>query len=74
MCKQNPITTEHILLARASLLKRMANPDLTQEQLLALREQYDYIVKNVHETPGSHIVNDVHETLESPGGVGADKE
>jgi hypothetical protein len=35
----------------------MENPKLTQEQLLALREQYDYIVKNVHETPGSYVIN-----------------
>ncbi len=52
MCKINPITAEHIVEAKSSLLKRMANPHLTQVQLLILRAQYDYIVTKVHERPG----------------------
>ena len=57
MCKVNPITKEHIEQFKSTLLKRMENPDLTQEQLLVLKEQYDYITNNVHERPGSDSAN-----------------
>lgn len=53
MCKINPITKEHIEEFKSSLLERMANPNLTQEQLRVLRKQYDYVVNNVRERPGS---------------------
>ncbi|MBI2955161.1 MAG: hypothetical protein HYY30_12655 [Chloroflexi bacterium] len=52
MCNRNPITKDHIATMKSSLLKRMENPNLTQEQLLILREQYEYVVNNVRERPG----------------------
>ncbi|MCL5263794.1 MAG: hypothetical protein M1343_01130 [Chloroflexi bacterium] len=52
MCKINPVTKGNIEEAKSGLLKRMANPNLTHEQLLVLMEQYDYIVNNVRERAG----------------------
>ncbi len=49
MCRKIAITSEQIEQMKYSLIKRMANPNLTQDQLLVLREQYEYIAGNVHE-------------------------
>lgn len=49
MCKVNPVTKENIEAMKSSLRKRMENPSLTEEQLFALREQLDYVERNVRE-------------------------
>lgn len=56
MCRSNPITGEHIETWKATLLKRLSNPDLSPEQKSLLQAQYDYVVNNVTErvgTPGT---------------------
>lgn len=53
MCKTNPITQEHIETWKASLLKRLSNPDLSPEQRMLIQAQYDYIVSNVTERAGT---------------------
>ncbi len=53
MCRSNPITQEHIKTWKATLLRRLSNPDLSAEQRALLQAQYDYVVNNVTERPGT---------------------
>ena len=53
MCRTNPVTKGHIEQMRASLLRRLGNPNLSAEQRAMLQAQYDYVVENVTERPGS---------------------
>jgi hypothetical protein len=55
MCRKNAITAEQIEQMKYSLVKRMANPKLTQDQLLVLREQYEYISANVRERTADEL-------------------
>jgi len=55
MCKINPVTKEHIDQMKSSFLRRLDNPNLTEEQRQALRAQYDYLVENAKEKPGVNV-------------------
>ncbi len=52
MCKVNPITKEHIEQMKSSFLRRLDNPNLTDEQRRSIQSQYDYLVENAKEKPG----------------------
>lgn len=55
MCRTNPITREHIETWKATLLKRLAKPDLSPEQKSLLQAQYDYVANNVTEKAGTPV-------------------
>ena len=55
MCKTNPVTKEHIEQMKSSFLRRLQNPNLSDEQRRILQEHYDYLVENVHEKPGVNV-------------------
>ena len=53
MCKINPITADHIEQMKSSFLRRMSNPNLTEDARRTLQAQYDYLVENAKETSGT---------------------
>ncbi len=52
MCRTNPVTQDHIVQMKDSLLKRLANPNLSDVQRTMLQAQYDYVLANIKERPG----------------------